>query len=487
MAEDNVNAKRSVEELKLRLEIVKLEKEAEQEKQKTAEANAKAEKEVEQEKQKTAEANAKAEKEAEQEKQKTEQEKQKTAEATAEAAVKVEQEKQKTLMLELQCKIRATDEGRKRFKIDSNGNVTISRQHYDSLNSSLTNSNYYKHNVENNIHGFGIPNILQNYNDVNEAMVDVIKENFNQFESVENIPEAKIQTTFNKLLSDLFSQLNSSTSLKYLDTHGKHYLKGKASDDISSSKASDYIVSGKSPDCSFIYKNVNIDVQGEHESLQDFVVCIGELKASGTSKGINGPDPIGQLMRYLACILKVQKRGKVYGFLTDINNIRFYYAEQNENQSIVYYQSDNFEMFNYSSKTTTTSSTRCYNEETLKLFIKFLTMEMNFYGYTTLNINTKDYLYDDIFYIKKRFGTGATSFVYLLKKTCNNQSANHPKYSIIKISKHEKYSDYFLNEVDILQKLKESNSSKNFDLFFENVLNSSPTGKIYLLKSIYET
>jgi hypothetical protein len=309
-------------------------------------------------------------------------------------------------------------------------------------------------------------------------MTNVIKENFNQFKSADKISERDIQTTFNKLLIDLFSQLNDSTSLKYLDTHTKRYLKEKASDDISS---------GKSPECSFIYKNVNIDVQGKHESLQDFVVCIGELKASGTSKGINGPDSIGQLMRYLACILKVQQRGKVYGFITDINNIRFYYAEQNENQSIVYYQSDNFEMFNYSSKTTTTSSTRCYNEETLKLFIKFLTMEMNFYGYTTLNINTKDYLYDDIFYIKKRFGTGATSFVYLLKKTCNNQSANHPKYSIIKISKHEKYSDYFLNEVDILQKLKESNSSKNFDLFFENVLNSSPTGKIYLLKSIYET
>jgi len=142
-------------------------------------------------------------------------------------------------------------------------------------------------------------------------------------------------------------------------------------------------------------------------------------------------------------------------------------------------------MFNYSSETTTTSSTRSYNDGTLKLFIKFLTMEMNFYEYTTLNINTADYLYDDIFYIQMRSGTGATSFVYLLAN--NNQLANNPKCSIIKISKHEKYSDYFLNEVNILKKLKESNHSKNFDLFFENVFDSSPTGKIYLLKSIYET
>jgi hypothetical protein len=411
---------------------------------------------------------------AEQEKQKTEQEKQKTAEAEA----KVEQEKQITIKLQLEYKKRATleDGGRKRIKTDSKGNVTISSEHYDSLNSSLKDGCYYKLNVENNIHRFDITDILQNYNDVNEDMIDVIKENLDQFKSDKNISETNIQTTFNKLLSDLFSQFNSSTSLKYLDTHTKRYLKEKAFDDI---------LSSKSPDCSFIYKNVNINVQGEHESLQDFVVCIGELKASAKPAGINSPDSIGQLMCYLTCILKVQQRGKVYGFITNINNIRFYYAEQNENQSIVYYQSDNFEMFNYSSETTTTSSTRSYNDGTLKLFIKFLTMEMNFYEYTTLNINTADYLYDDIFYIQMRSGTGATSFVYLLAN--NNQLANNPKCSIIKISKHEKYSDYFLNEVNILKKLKESNHSKNFDLFFENVFDSSPTGKIYLLKSIYET
>jgi len=481
---DTDYAKLSTEDLKLIQKILQDQKEA-------AEAIAKAEQEkqkTEQEKQKTAKVNAEAET-------KVEQEKQNTAKVNAEAIAKVEQEKQITIKLQLECKKRATheDHGRKRIKTDSQDNFTNSYEDSHFVNSSRTNSSFYNENVRKNMREFDITNILDNYNDVNEAMVDVIKENFNQFESVENIPEAKIQTTFNKLLIDLFSQFNDSTSLKYLDTHTKRYLKGKAFDDTSS---------GKSPDCSFIYKNVNIDVQGEHESLQDFVVCIGELKASGTSNVINGPDPVGPLCLYLTCILKVQKRGKVYGFLTDINNIRFYYAEQNENQSIVYYQSKNFKMFNYLSKTTTTTSssslssvtrtgtiasTRCYNDRTLKLFIKFLTMGTNFYGYTTLNINTKDYLYDDIFYIKMRSGTGATSFVYSLENICNNQSANYPKYSIIKISKHEKYSDYFLNEVNILKKLKESNHSKDFDLFFENVFDSSPTGKIYLLKSIYET
>jgi hypothetical protein len=466
MSGDNVNAKPSVEELNAKLKLEEAKQKTEQEKQKTAEANA--------------EAIAKAE-----------QEKQKTAKVNAEAIVKAEQEKQRTLMLELECRKRATHEdvGRKRIKIDCQENCTNSREHSHSLNSSRTNSSFYNENVKNNIHRFDITNILPNYNDVNEAMTNVIKENFNQFKSADKISERDIQTTFNKLLIDLFSQLNDSTSLKYLDTHTKRYLKEKASDDISS---------GKSPDCSFIYKNVNIDVQGEHESLQDFVVCIGEQKASAKPKVINGPDPVGQMCLYLTCILKVQQRGKVYGFITDINSIRFYYAEQNENQSIVYYQSDDFKMFNYLSKTTasssssvnrtgTTASTRCYNDGTLKLFIKFLTMGTNFYGYTTLNINTKDYLYDDIFYIKMRLGTGATSFVYLLESTCNNQLANNPKCSIMKISKHEKYSDYFLNEVNILKKLKELNHSNKFDLFFQNVVHSSSTGKIYLLKSIYET
>jgi hypothetical protein len=128
-------------------------------------------------------------------------------------------------------------------------------------------------------------------------MINVIKKNFDQFESVKKIPEDQIQTTFNKLLIDLFFQFNNSTSLKYLNTHNKPYLKPKASDDILSSKA---------PDCSFIYKNVNINVDDEHESLQDFVVCIGKLKTSETPTVINGPDPVGQLMNYLACILKVQ-------------------------------------------------------------------------------------------------------------------------------------------------------------------------------------
>ncbi|CAF1373961.1 unnamed protein product [Rotaria sp. Silwood1] len=145
-------------------------------------------------------------------------------------------------------------------------------------------------------------------------------------------------------------------------------------------------------------------------------------------------------------ILQIQQRGKVYGFITNINSIRFYCAKQENDTSIVYYQSQYFQMFDGSPKTllssfvnqiNTSAPTRYFNEATLKMFINFLTMDTNFYGYTTLNINTDDYLYDDIFHIKMGLGNGATSFVYLLAN--NNKLINNPICSIIKISKHDKY------------------------------------------------
>jgi hypothetical protein len=462
-----VNARPSIEELTL---LIKLE----EAKAKTAQAT----RQVEEAKAKTAQATRQAEeatRQAEEAKEKAEEAKQKT-----------EQEKQKTKQLELQCKKRRTDkdedEGRKRRKIGSEEDVTMSSERHDLMTSSISGHDFYKLNVKLNIHSFDITDLLHDYNDVNEDMINVIKNNFDHLKSIETITEEQIQNAFNQSLIDLFSQFHNSTSLKYLDTHNISYLRGAAFN---------CILKGKAPDCSFIYKNVNINVQDEYDSLRDFLVCIGELKQSGTSAPIDEPESVRQLLRYLTYILKVQQRRRVYGFITNITNIRFYYAEQLDEEPIVYYQSQNFEMFNYLLKTTSSSSssvnridtsarTRCFDETTLKILIKFLTMDTNFYGYTTLNINADDYLYDDKFYIRMRSGNGATSFVYSLGN--NNQSVNNSECSIIKISKHDKYSKYFINEVKILEKLKQSDNSNNFDLFFENVYSSSLTGKICLLK-----
>lgn len=147
------------------------------------------------------------------------------------------------------------------------------------MDSYIDNAGFYNLNVKNNIYPFDITNLLHNYNDVNEDMINVIKIKFDHLKSIKNISEDQIQNTLNQLLICLFSQFNNSTSLKYLDTSKKGYLNGKA------------------PDCSFIYKNVNIDVKAEHQSLQDFVVCVGELKSS--KKSIDAPATVGQLLRYL--------------------------------------------------------------------------------------------------------------------------------------------------------------------------------------------
>ncbi|CAF2832284.1 unnamed protein product [Rotaria sp. Silwood2] len=354
------------------------------------------------------------------------------------------------------------------MKIDPKEYITLSSEVLDSL---IDEGGFYELSVKENLDSFDITNLLNNYNDVNEDMINVIKNNFDHLKSIKNILEDQIQNTFNQLLIDLFSQFNNSTSLKYLNTCKRNYLKGKA------------------PDCSFIYKNVNIYPDDEHESLQHFVVCVGELKSS--IKSIDAPKAVGQLLRYMTYILQIQQRGKAYGFITNINSIRFYCAKQENDTSIVYYQSEHFQMFyglpkassssssSFVNQINTSAPTRYFNEKTLKIFIKFLTMDTNFYGYTTLNINTDDYLYDDIFHIKMGLGNGATSFVYLLAN--NDKLINNPICSIIKISKHDKYSKYFINEVKILEKLKTSNSNK-FDLFFENIFSYSPTGKICLLK-----
>ncbi|CAF5040650.1 unnamed protein product [Rotaria sp. Silwood1] len=219
------------------------------------------------------------------------------------------------------------------MKIDPKECITLSSEVLDSL---IHNDGFYELCVKENLDSFDITNLLNNYNDVNEDMIN-----------------------------------------------------------------------GKAPYCSFIYKNVNIYPEDEHESLQHFVVCVGELKSS--RKPIDAPKAVGPLLHYMTHILQIQQRGKVYGFITNINSIRFYCAKQENDTSIVYYQSQYFQMFDGSPKTlpssfvnqiNTSAPTRYFNETTLKMFIKFLTMDTNFYGYTTLNINTDDYLYDDIFHIK---------------------------------------------------------------------------------------
>ncbi|CAF5133192.1 unnamed protein product [Rotaria magnacalcarata] len=115
---------------------------------------------------------------------------------------------------------------------------------------------------------------------------------------------------------------------------------------------------------------------------------------------------------------------------------------------------------------------RVLNIDTMELFIKLLTMNASFYEYRTLNIDPDESLLSDTFHIKTRLGFGATSMVYMLAQNDYNQSPDYSKLRVIKISKAREHERCFKNEVNILKQLE---SSDNFKLFYENVLNSSPT------------
>ncbi|CAF4714545.1 unnamed protein product, partial [Rotaria sp. Silwood2] len=79
-------------------------------------------------------------------------------------------------------------------------------------------------------------------------------------------------------------------------------------------------------------------------------------------------------------------------------------------------------MFNYLSATsssidtiTTTEQSRqtYFNKDTWEIFMKFLTMNANFYEYTQLNINSLDDLLGDKYNIRRKLGIDLTAMVFL--------------------------------------------------------------------------
>ncbi|CAF3452250.1 unnamed protein product [Rotaria sp. Silwood2] len=207
---------------------------------------------------------------------------------------------------------------------------------------------------------------------------------------------------------------------------------------------------------------------------------------------IESKECLGQFSRYLKLILGVQNRKKVYSFITNIEYIKFYYAVKDSN-SITFYQSEKLQMMHNLPNESSSSSNnkrkkciqpteKCFNEETLKIFLKLLTMKSDFYEYTMLNINPNDYLYGDRYNIKLRYGNGLTSIVYALTKNENTQFKDDKHGYIIKICKEDSYLEYFINEIKILQNLKKLDSNK-FNSFFVNIWNSSSTGKFIIFES----
>ncbi|CAF4654404.1 unnamed protein product, partial [Rotaria sp. Silwood2] len=379
----------------------------------------------------------------------------------------IEEAKIKRLQLEIEkMKQEEEIESRKRMKTGCEQNVLPINK---CLSSSMNDTDFYECYVRNYISWFDITSLLDDNDNFDDDMINMFEEYFSPWKSVDKLTKYKVQSTFEQLIGELFDKYDSFTSLKYLNTSMYKYLKKKT------------------PDCSFVLKNINIDKNEEREVLQDFVICIGRFKSSNMS--IDSEESIGQLMRDLVSILNVQKdRYHVYGFLTNTKRIRFYRAENRAWEGVVhYYQSDSFALFNdlretesssIDSITTSKESTENYfNRDGWTLFINFLTMHSSFYEYSTLYIDSHEYLYGDKFNIKLKLGQGTTSMVYLLEKNKNNQSTDDPESFVIKICKANRASGHsidFQKELEILAQLKKSSDSKNFDLFFEDIVDSSP-------------
>ncbi|CAF3773113.1 unnamed protein product [Rotaria sordida] len=356
--------------------------------------------------------------------------------------------------------------------------------------SSLTDilwsshKDFYGYVVDGNLYNFEIDWVSSNDNDYfNDRIKNYIKDYLNELSSLKRVYETDLQKNFNDLIANLLNAYDDSTLLQYKNTVGSSYLESKYS-----------------PDCTFIFKNIDVS----NECLQDFVVCLGELKCPDQS--MTETKCIGQLLQYLRILLRKQARPKIYGFLLNSKDIKFYYVERRQNSSDYnYYQSKSFQIYDSSfeklpinnrQKITTNEKSKKkfhYCEDTWKIFTKFLIMNMNFYRYETLNIDPCDNQLNK-YLITNRLGYGLTSKVYLLNDKENNNenqqtnnnnkrkqenNTNDIKSHVIKISKNNGYSSEFLNELMITKKLKEKDIHK-FESFFQEIIYSSPTGNDFL-------
>ncbi|CAF3856002.1 unnamed protein product, partial [Rotaria sp. Silwood1] len=318
------------------------------------------------------------------------------------------------------------------------------------------------------LQSFDINVVLNDNNSFNDNILNYIEYYSNQFSSYPKLNEEEIQKGFDQLIINLLNTLNNSTSLKYLNTSSSDYLNDKFN-----------------PHCTFIYKNINIDINQEKSCLQDFVVCLGNLISPYVSLSVDSL--VEDILQYLTMILAVQHRETIYGFISNYTHIKFFYVQKkSDSNSYEYFQSQELEMFNYLSETlssidisTTIENTRklSVNKDTWKIFINFLTMKIDFYQYTRFNIDSHDDLLGDRYMIIKELGIGLTSMTYLFKKNENNHSIEDSQYYVMKILTQNKYSKCFLQEIEMTKKLKEFNDLNKFHLFFQDILYSLSSDK----------
>ncbi|CAF3709993.1 unnamed protein product [Rotaria socialis] len=320
---------------------------------------------------------------------------------------------------------------------------------------------FYNINVPDDLQSFNINEVLEDNNYLNDNILNCIENYSNQFSTYPIFNKEAMQNGFDQLLANLLNTSNNSTTLKYLNTSALYYLENKFN-----------------PNCTFTYKNINIDIDHEEPCLQDFVVCLGNLIPPHVS--LSEDSMIEGILQYLTMILAGQRREKIYGFLSNYTHIKFFYLKRkSDSERCGFFQSQELEMFTYSSETlssidasTTTENRRKLgvNKDTWKTFINFLTMNTDFYQYKGLKIDPNDDLLGDRYMITKKIGFGTSSMVYLLEKNEDNHSVDDLPHYVMKILKETKYSKCFLNEVKMAKKLKRFNDLNKFHLFFQDIL-----------------
>ncbi|CAF4012900.1 unnamed protein product [Rotaria sp. Silwood1] len=327
-------------------------------------------------------------------------------------------------------------------------------------------SDFYKLFVHSHLQSLDINNVSNENNYLNENIIDLIRDYFNIVSSLSEINEQQIQWTFEGLILNLLNAFNDCTLLKYLDTHRSSCINGKFC-----------------LDCCFLYKNVNINIEKERQCLQDFIVCLDAFKKSYASLTESS---IGQMLHYLHLLLDIQNRKKIYGFPINCKQITFFYVEK-ECKSNLYNnnKSQDLDMFNNYSETSLPVDmiitkeewkNKYLNEVIWKIFTNFLTMSNNFYEYATLNIDPRDDLFDCRYMIRKKLGIGLTTMVYLLEKKEDNYLIEDSPHYAMKILKENDYSEYFLNEIKITEKLTQFDNSNKFYLFFQDILSPLSSG-----------
>ncbi|CAF3680963.1 unnamed protein product, partial [Rotaria sordida] len=276
--------------------------------------------------------------------------------------------------------------------------------------------------INNNICLFDVNFLLEENDHFNESIENYIQDYIQNISSCTQKGENEYQNVFDELMLKLLCSFHGRTSLSYLNTRNKNYLEGK------------------SPNCTFIFNDININIKNEYQCLQDFVVIIGNIKEP--TESIDDIEAKNEILMYLKILLNKQDHFYLYDYFESPTLNMFDY---------LFNVTPSMKMFKTNTSFIEESKNISLNKETWIIFTKFLIMHKDFYEYTTLNINDIHTVLSNRYSIMKTLGKCSTSNFYL----------------------HNEYSSLYLNEIKIIKELKKLNISNNFNLFFEDVISLS--------------